>query len=177
MHSTPIVLISGLPGAGKSAVARRVAESFSPSMHLRVDDLRAMMVRGHLAPDEVQGWDERFGRQLVMESQAAMKLASSYARHGVAVVVDDVAIPPVFATCYPRQPGLHRVLLMPSIEAILQRLAGRGAVYDATFTAAAPELHGYLASLDKAGWTVFDTSAWSVQETVERVIASIPTGA
>jgi chloramphenicol 3-O-phosphotransferase len=174
MSLTPLVLISGLPGAGKSSVARRVAESFSLSLHLRVDELRAMMVRGHLAPDQVHGWDDRVGKQLVMESLAATTLAAFYRTQGVTVILDDVAIPPVFSVCYPQQPGLHKVLLLPSLETTLQRLAGRGAIYDATFTAAAPQLHAILTSLDKTGWTVFDSSAWSVEETSERVIASIP---
>jgi hypothetical protein len=83
-------------------------------------------------------------------------------------------MPPVFSVCYPQQPGLHRVLLLPSLEALLRRLAARGAIYDAAFTAAAPQLHDLLASRDKTGWTVFDTSTWSVEETAQRIIASIP---
>ena len=47
-----IVLITGMSGSGKSTVGRSVAEHFSKSMHIRVDQIREMMVKGMDVPGE-----------------------------------------------------------------------------------------------------------------------------
>lgn len=174
VKTCPLILIAGLPGAGKSTVARRVAEAFDPSLHLHVDGLRAMMVRGHISPDKANGWSNALGDQLLRESEAATALATSYRSNGVAVVVDDVALPPVFHRCYAQAQDMHKVLLMPSVEALLERLAQRRAVYDELFAQQASMLHSMLASRDMSDWTVLDTSNQSVEETVSAVLASLP---
>jgi predicted kinase len=170
-----LVLVAGLPGAGKSTIARRVAESFSPSMHLQVDQLRTMMVRGYITPDQAQGWSQAFAQQFIRESRAATALATSLHDQGVTVILDDVALPPIFHACYAQVPALHRVLLMPSIEALLKRLRLREDQYDAVFQAQAPMLHAMLAQRDKTGWAVLDTSDWSVEQTVARVLQLLGT--
>lgn len=169
-----MILIAGLPGAGKSTVARRVADAFNPSLHLQVDGLRAMMVRGHIQADEANGWSDALGDQMVRESEGASALAASYRSGGVAVVVDDVALPPVFHRCYAQVPGLHKVLLLPSVEALIDRLQNRRAVYDELFKNQAAMLHAMLASLDMTGWTVLDTSRHSVEDSVSAVLESLP---
>lgn len=174
MDRSPLILIAGLPGAGKTTVARRVAEAFDPSLHLQVDGIRSMMVRGSIAPDQADGWSDALARQFLRESRAASALAACYREDGVAVVVDDVAIPPMLERCYVDIPSMHKVLLLPSLEVLLQRLKHRGDIYDALFTEQVPMLHAMLASLDKPGWTVLDTSEQSADETVSAVMQSLP---
>lgn len=176
MRRPPIILISGLPGAGKSTVAKRVADTFEPSMHLHVDSLRAMMVRGYITPEQANGWSDALGQQLVRESEAAMAVAESFRKDGVTVVIDDVAVPPTFHRCYAGAGDLHKVLLLPTAEALLTRLAARGDIYDEQFKQQAPMLHAMLASLDKTGWIVLDTSHQSIEQTVSAVLESIPNG-
>lgn len=64
-----MISIAGLPGAGKTTVARRLAEGFSRSVHLEVDQLRKMVVRGHLSPADAGGWSDALAHQCLMESE------------------------------------------------------------------------------------------------------------
>lgn len=169
-----MILIAGLPGAGKTTVARRLAERFARSVHLQVDELRKMMVRGHISPADAAGWSDALAQQFLMESEAAAATAAVYARHGVAVVLDDVALPPLLSRCYANVATLHKVLLMPSLATLLARLQQRQDLYDATFASAAPALHAMLASRIKNGWTVLDSSDWDAERTVAEILSSHP---
>lgn len=97
-----------------------------------------------------------------------------YAAHGLTVVLDDIALPPLLSRCYADVPGLHKVLLMPSLDSLLARLQSRQHVYDAAFIAAAPALHGMLVGLHKRSWTVLDNSGWDAERTAAEVLASLP---
>jgi predicted kinase len=171
-RTAPMILIAGLPGAGKTSVARRLAGAFSRSVHLEVDGLRKMMVRGHISPEDASGWSDALAAQCLMESEAATALATCYAGHGVTVVLDDIALPPLLSRCYADVAGLHKVLLMPSLDALLTRLQHRQDIYDATFTAAAPALHGMLVRARKGSWTVLDNSDWDAERTAAEVMTS-----
>jgi predicted kinase len=169
-----MILVAGLPGSGKTTVARKLAEGFSRSLHLEVDQLRRMVVRGYLSPVDAGGWSDVLAQQFLLESQAAAAMAERYAADGVAVLIDDVALPPLLARCYAGVAALHKVLLMPSLEALLARLQQRLGIYDATFAVAAPSLHAMLASHPKVGWTVLDNSDWDPERTAAEIIASQP---
>jgi predicted kinase len=173
-RTAPMILVAGLPGAGKTTVARRLAEGFSRSVHLEVDGLRKMMVRGHISPADTGGWSEAYAAQFLMESEAACALATCYVGHGVAVVLDDIALPPLLSRSYADVAALHKVLLMPSLDALLARLQRRQDIYDATFSAAAPALHAMLVRARKESWTVFDNSDWDAERTAAEVMASRP---
>jgi 2-phosphoglycerate kinase len=51
-----ILLMTGPPGSGKTLIASEIAKHFPKSIHIKVDDLREMMVSGIKLPED--GWLE-----------------------------------------------------------------------------------------------------------------------
>ena len=47
-----IIFITGMAGAGKSTVGRRVAGHFPKSLFIQVDELREKMVKGYAIPED-----------------------------------------------------------------------------------------------------------------------------
>src|SRR4029078_8287737 len=86
-----IVLVSGPAGAGKSTIARRVAEDFERSAHLKVDDLREIMVNGFDPPGPE--WTAGNEQQCVRARTAATLIARLHVADGVTMVIDDVCVP------------------------------------------------------------------------------------
>src|SRR6266540_7315000 len=87
-----IVLITGATGSGKSTISHRVAENFPRSIHIQVDNLRDMMVKG-MVPPKIE-WSEEEEQQVLQQFQwarsTATYMAKLYASQGVDVVIDDV---------------------------------------------------------------------------------------
>src|SRR5690242_9063333 len=92
--SALIVLVSGPPGAGKSTVARLLAEGFEQSAHLKVDDLREIMVNGFEPP--AAEWTPRNDQQFGRARTAATLIAQLHVADGVTMVLDDVCVPADF---------------------------------------------------------------------------------
>jgi predicted kinase len=81
-----IVVLTGGPGAGKSAIARAVAPLRRRCAVIEVDDVRQMLMQPHAAP-----WDGAEGlRQQKLGVRNAAQLAISFAVDGGDVVIADV---------------------------------------------------------------------------------------
>jgi predicted kinase len=170
-----IVLITGAAGSGKSTVGRRVAEHFPKSLYLPVDHLREMMVNGIALPDG-RGWTEEAIQQFQRARSTATYMAQLYAGQGVDVVIDDVCVPPNFVDQYAAlfdNPAVHRILLLPSAAALVERLKQRAGPFDHILVNFVPEVYSYLEPMPKAGWIVLDTGEWTIEHTVDEVLSRI----
>lgn len=115
-----IVIISGPPGSGKSAVAESLAERYDRTVHLETDVLYDAIRMGATKP-----WRTGSDRQNRMVTRAAARAAVAYAQEMFAVFVDGVVGPhllPIYIEeLRPAVVPVHFVLLLPSLDDVLHR--------------------------------------------------------
>src|SRR5215204_6054731 len=120
--STPIFILSGTPGSGKSSVSTALMQRFPRGIHIPVDDLREWVVSGIAHPVPV--WTEETGRQFRLARQAALEIARIYAGARFAVVIDDIIFPDEAARGVVEALSgydVHKVVLHPDLDTALRR--------------------------------------------------------
>jgi chloramphenicol 3-O-phosphotransferase len=138
-----------------------------------VDQLREMMVSGIALPPQMTA---EAVIQFQLARSTATHMAQLYASEGVDVVIDDVCVPDEMVDQYASlfaNSLVHRVLLMPTLEALTERVLARGGPFAEFFVEYAPTIYGYVERLPLDGWIVLDTSDWSVEQTVQEVMSRI----
>ena len=116
-----IFIISGVPGAGKTTVARLLANSFQRGVHIESDRLQEFIVAGAVWPDE--GPEEEWRRQLRLRTRNVCLLADSFYEADFIPVIDDVVIgfrPDDFMADLKSQPVLL-VMLLPRLDVVQRR--------------------------------------------------------
>jgi len=171
----PIFLVVGGPGVGKSTTSRALAATFPRSIHVPVDDLRHMVVRGLALP--AAEWTPELVRQIALARGAAVRLALDYAAAGFAVILDDFYDPHGLAEYREllARPETHGVVLVPSQAEARRRNAARstgeaGAYIDAAIPIAYGFLEPALERLAAEGWLVLDTTALDVDGAVAAIV-------
>jgi predicted ABC-type ATPase len=118
----PLLIITGPPGAGKSTVARVVADRFEPSVLVEGDAFFGFLARGAIAP-----WLPESGQQNEAVTQAAAAATGRLARSGYTTVFDGV-VGPWFLPTFRAATGtdeLAYVILFPSVELCVDRVRTR----------------------------------------------------
>ena len=127
-----VILISGPMAAGKTTIARLLAERFTRGVHLEGDLFRRSIVSGRaeatpeLSPEALA--------QLRLRYRLGAAAADTYAEAGFTVVLEDVVAGPMleeWRTLVRTRP-CQLVVLLPSVVAIEEREAARAETgYDA----------------------------------------------
>lgn len=175
---SPIFIVSGVPGAGKTSLSQALMQRFSRSIHIPVDSIRSWVVEGYADP--TRPWNDETERQFRMAREGAAEIARRFNDAGFAVAIDDVLWPheveAIFAPALPGRP-LHRIFLHTPLEVTLRRNATRT---NKSFDTAVLEetIRMLHARVDPAhehwsGWLVLDTSEMTPAQTVEAVLARV----
>ena len=136
-----LLLVTGPPGAGKSTVARALADKFDPSVLVEGDAFFAFLARGAIEP-----WLPASRRQNEIVVRAAAAATGRFASGGYATVYDGV-LGPWFLPDFAAQAGvgeLHYVILLPQAERCVRQVATR-AGHGFADEAATRQMHGEFA--------------------------------
>lgn len=171
-----VMLVSGPPGAGKSAVAAALCERFDRMLHINVDVLRHFVRAGfrHAWADDEQAAEQRL---LAVRNAAAIAREAIAARY--AVVIDDVVTAEsaaAYRTALARiEAPVHLVTLLPDLATVLERDRRRSVVHEQLGM-----LYARLAAEAASGGlpgAVLDTSTdVDAQRSADRVIDAIASG-
>jgi len=123
MISKPsIIVISGLPGVGKSTTSRGLAQRLDLAAHVEADRLHNLIVSGAEAPN-LDGVTEEAQRQLDLRLDNACLLATAFVAAGFSAVIDDIVFGARLARLQERLHGLdfEFVMLFPEFSHVKQR--------------------------------------------------------
>jgi chloramphenicol 3-O-phosphotransferase len=121
MQDRAVLVVSGIPGAGKSTIAALVARRLARSVHIEAEVLQRFVVGGSVWPDGEP--HEEAMRQLRLRGRNVALLADSFFDAGFTPVVDDVVIGTRLADLASdlRSRPLLFVMLVPSLEVVRAR--------------------------------------------------------
>jgi predicted kinase len=119
-----VLVVTGPPGAGKSTVARMVADRFDPAACVETDWFWTTIVRGHILP-----WLPEADAQNRAVLQAGAAAAARLAGGGYTVVVDGIIGPwyldLVTDELWRVDAEVHYVVLRPRLEVAVARATSR----------------------------------------------------
>jgi hypothetical protein len=171
------VLLIGPAGAGKTTVARHWADHrATPTAHVSLDDVREWVRAGFSSPQA--GWTERAEGQYRLARRTCGFAARNFLANGISCIIDDAVFPDwpsVGLGGWKRHvgPALLPVVLLPGLQAVLQRNAAREGhrrLPDEQVAA----IHGRMAGWFGSGLPIIDNSRLDVPGTaaaLDRAIA------
>jgi hypothetical protein len=119
-----ILVLTGPPGAGKSTVARFLADtSTRPTVHLHTDDFYAAIRKGYIEP-----WKREAQQQNIVVVGVILDSALGFARGGYDVVIDGILGPwflDPFREAAARGVAIDYVVLRPSEAETVHRGTSR----------------------------------------------------
>jgi predicted kinase len=168
-----LFVISGVPAAGKSTVARLLARRLDRAVYVPGDAIRAM-VRSGRAEMTSDAADAQLD-QLLLRYQASLAIAQVYLQAGFDVIVEDVIIGQVlrqFLALVP-VPEMHLVFLDPDTPTLAGRDRERTkTAYGERWNVRQLRDVLHLETARIGLW--LDSTGLSAEETADRILADLP---
>lgn len=171
MNKNFICLITGPAGSGKSSVSKELAGKFERSAVIEVDTLRHMIKGGYVRP---WPYNEEVELQLSLSVKNACGMANNFLEKGFNVFIDDVVGQKILKqySDFFKDKNFKVFLLMPSVEALLQRFDNRGDNKD--LRERTIELHkSFFEKKDQLNCQVVNSSDQTLEETVDEIYKEI----
>jgi guanylate kinase len=170
MKENFICLITGPMGAGKSSTSKELAEKFEKSAYIKVDHVRKMIIGGYIEVGK-----ENFSIQEKLGIKNTCALANNFLEAGFNVFIDDVMGKEKLQRYIEFFPNMKvkTFLLLPTVEALLERFHGRGGATEA-LEKRTRHLHDqFTLRKNEINWKVIDSSNLTLEETVEEIYKQI----
>lgn len=169
MSQAQIVIISGAPGAGKSTVARILAEK-SPlecAVHIHTDDFYHYIRKGYVEP-----WKAESNEQNVTVSKAMVNCAVSFCSAGYEVVIDGI-VGPWFLTSWidAAENGaiVHYAVIRPDLNTSIMRATARTGKNVLTDVEVVKKMWEQFSDLGLYEKNAVDTTGQTVEESAASV--------
>jgi len=161
-----LLVVSGPPGAGKSTVARILAERHDPSALVEGDEFFRFLRAGRIDPWRVESREQN---AIITDIQAIA--AGSYCAAGYRTVYDGV-LGPWFLDRFVAAAGVpvDYVVVLPTIESCLHRIRTRVG-HDFHDEDAARSLHQQFSAETLDARHLVDSTGWSAEETADAIEA------
>lgn len=170
-HQPAVIVVTGIMAAGKSTIARLLAQHFARGVHIEADVLQRMIVSGDVWVSQPGEPDGEAAQQLRLRLKNMCLLGRSFFEAGFTVVLDDIIMGDRWHDLQEELRGLPSslVVLAPRVDIVVQqRDANRSKN---------PQGHAWAAYLDHALRTTMagtglwlDTSEQTPEETVEQIL-------
>ena len=162
-----LLVITGPPGAGKSAVAERIAAMSATSALVPGDAFFAMLRNGGSPP-----WSSRAPERNEAVTAAAAAAVGALVRGGLEVVYDGV-LGPRFLPQFLRHARLataNYAVLLPDVDTCVQRVRARAA-HGFSDQAATRRMHADFVSAALPARHILDTAAMALSDAVIEVLS------
>jgi len=126
----PIIVVSGLPGVGKSTTAQGLALRLERAAHVEADRLQDLIISGAAVPG-LDGTSDEARRQLNLRLTNACLLAKSFVTAGFVAIIDDIVMGPGLDLVHEQlaDHDFEFVMLLPEFAPVKQRWVDMGSPY------------------------------------------------